>query len=237
MFVANWKMKGSVRSLEKWLDVISSSQKSKNCIFCPPLVYLMEASKIIQENNLDLSLGSQDIDPDSALSLTGGISSSMLKEMRCKYVIIGHSERRIFYKESSELLLDKVSTCLEKNIKVIFCVGESLVDKNSGKTKEKLTKQLNILSNLSLENLIIAYEPVWAIGSGKTPTLEDISDISTYLTEELISLGQKVEDITILYGGSVDDSNAKEIYQLKSVSGLLVGGASLDEKKFLKIIG
>ena len=237
MFVANWKMKGSVHSLEKWLDAISSSENSKNCIFCPPLVYLMEASKIIHENNLDLSLGSQNVDPDSALSLTGGISSTMLKEMRCKYAIIGHSERRVFYKESSELLLNKIYACLEENIKVIFCVGESLEDKDSGKTKEKLSKQLNILSNLSLENLIIAYEPVWAIGSGKTPTLEDISDISTYLTEELISLGQKVEDITILYGGSVDDSNAKEIYQLKSVSGLLVGGASLDEKKFLNIIG
>ena len=237
MFVANWKMNGSSQKVENWLSSISSSQNLNKCIFCPPNLFLEEAKKIIKKNNLDISLGAQNVDPDIEISLTGGISPSMLKEIGCNYVIIGHSERREFYKESSDLLLDKAFSCLEKNLKVIFCIGESQEDRDSSKTKEKLSEQLRLLSDLNLEDFSIAYEPVWAIGSGKIPLLEEIADIGSFLSKELISLGQKQDEITILYGGSVNTSNAKEILQLESISGLLVGGASLDEKQFLEIIG
>ena len=237
MFVANWKMNGSSQKVENWLSSISSSQNLNKCIFCPPNLFLEEAKKIIKKNNLDISLGAQNVDPDIEISLTGGISPSMLKEIGCNYVIIGHSERREFYKESPELLFDKAFSCLEKNLKVIFCIGESQEDRDLSKTKEKLSEQLRLLSDLNLEDLLIAYEPVWAIGSGKIPLLEEIADIGSFLSKELISLGQKQDEITILYGGSVNTSNAKEILQLESISGLLVGGASLDEKQFLEIIG
>ena len=237
MFVANWKMNGSSQKVENLLSSISSSQNLNKCIFCPPNLFLEDAKKIIKKNNLDISLGAQNVDPDIEISLTGGISPSMLKEIGCNYVIIGHSERREFYKESSDLLLDKAFSCLEKNLKVIFCIGESQEDRDLSKTKEKLSEQLRLLSDLNLEDLLIAYEPVWAIGSGKIPLLEEIADIGSFLSKELISLGQKQDEITILYGGSVNTSNAKEILQLESISGLLVGGASLDEKQFLEIIG
>ena len=237
MFVANWKMNGSSQKVENWLSSISSSQNLNKCIFCPPNLFLEEAKKIIKKNNLDISLGAQNVDPDIEISLTGGISPSMLKEIGCNYVIIGHSERREFYKESSDLLLDKAFSCLEKNLKVIFCIGESQEDRDSSKTKEKLSEQLRLLSDLNLEDFSIAYEPVWAIGSGKIPLLEEIADIGSFLNKELISLGQKQDEITILYGGSVNTSNAKQILQLESISGLLIGGASLDEKQFLEIIG
>tara|TARA_Y100001970_G_C14101255_1_gene785607 strand:- start:331 stop:1044 length:714 start_codon:yes stop_codon:yes gene_type:complete len=237
MFVANWKMNGSSQKVENWLSSISSSQNLNKCIFCPPNLFLEEAKNIIKKNNLDISLGAQNVDPDTEISLTGGISPSMLKEIGCNYVIIGHSERREFYKESSDLLLDKAFSCLEKNLKVIFCIGESQEDRDLSKTKEKLSEQLRLLSDLNLEDFLIAYEPVWAIGSGKIPLLEEIADIGSFLSKELISLGQKQDEITILYGGSVNTSNAKEILQLESISGLLVGGASLDEKQFLEIIG
>ena len=237
MFVANWKMNGSSQKVENWLSSISSSQNLNKCIFCPPNLFLEEAKKIIKKNNLDISLGAQNVDPDIEISLTGGISPSMLKEIGCNYVIIGHSERREFYKESSDLLLDKAFSCLEKNLKVIFCIGESQEDRDLSKTKEKLSEQLRLLSDLNLEDFSIAYEPVWAIGSGKIPLLEEIADIGSFLNKELISLGQKQDEITILYGGSVNTSNAKQILQLESISGLLIGGASLDEKQFLEIIG
>ena len=237
MFVANWKMNGSSIAVKEWLNIISSSDNLNKSIFCPPLLYLKEANEFISEKKLSLSLGAQDIDPEKKIGLTGGISPSMLKDVGCKYSIIGHSERRNFYKEDSTLLIDKVSICLKEGIKVIFCIGESLEDRNSGDTKEILSQQLRSLDGFSSENLMVAYEPVWAIGSGRIPLLEDISETSDYLIDELIALGHKQEEITILYGGSVDASNAKEIYQLKSVSGLLIGGASLDGEQFLKIIG
>ena len=238
--VANWKLNGSREFNQQWaLEFLKhfNGNDFSSVGIAPASIYIDHLKEIL--NDYGIKIGAQNIDFLETGARTGEISASMIKDLGCEFSIIGHSERRILFDETNQIICKKLIQANKNSVIPILCIGESAEENKANNTFNVLEKQIiEALQGIGeLSSLIIAYEPVWAIGSGKTPTLEDISDISTYLTEELISLGQKVEDITILYGGSVDASNAKEIYQLKSVSGLLVGGASLDEKKFLNIIG
>ena len=180
MFIANWKMNGSKSMVTEWLrqfKLLVDKENQANCVFCPPLCFLSDASTVIRDEGLNIRLGSQNIDPFTKSSLTGGINGSMLSELGCEYVIIGHSERREVFKEKNNMLLDKLKAASLEELKVIFCIGETLSEKESGRTLEVLTNQLQIIQKYSLNKIMIAYEPVWAIGSGRTASIKYIENI------------------------------------------------------------
>ena len=238
MFIANWKMNGSQSMLVRWLEGINKTLDESlqtKCILCPPVCFLSEASKIIKREKLSISLGAQNIDPSNISPLTGGIDGAMLKELGAEYVVIGHSERRKVFKEENQLLLEKLESASKEDLRVIFCIGESLKEKEEGKTISVLREQLEILNDAELNKFIVAYEPVWAIGSGETAKLDDIEDIHRQIVNEVRS-SEKESFLGVFYGGSVDSSSSRQILSLKGVQGLLIGGASLECEEFCNIV-
>ena len=238
MFIANWKMNGSQSMLVRWLEGINKTLDESlqtKCILCPPVCFLSEASKIIKREKLSISLGAQNIDPSNISPLTGGIDGAMLKELGAEYVVIGHSERRKVFKEDNQLLLEKLESASKEDLRVIFCIGESLKEKEEGKTISVLREQLEILNDAVLNKFIVAYEPVWAIGSGETAKLDDIEDIHRQIVNEVRS-SEKESFLGVFYGGSVDSSSSRQILSLKGVQGLLIGGASLECEEFCNIV-
>lgn len=238
MFIANWKMNGSQSMLVRWLEGINKTLDESlqtKCILCPPVCFLSEASKIIKREKLSISLGAQNIDPSNISPLTGGIDGAMLKELGAEYVVIGHSERRKVFKEGNQLLSEKLESASKEDLRVIFCIGESLKEKEEGKTISVLREQLEILNDAELNKFIVAYEPVWAIGSGETAKLDDIEDIHRQIVNEVRS-SEKESFLGVFYGGSVDSSSSRQILSLKGVQGLLIGGASLECEEFCNIV-
>ncbi len=187
-------------------------------------------------NNKFLNFGAQDCSQFSLGAYTGDISAPMIKELGCKYVLIGHSERRTLYKENNTMLAKKMQNAFLNKLKVIFCVGENLDDYKSLKTKKIINSQLTNIFNqeVNFKNLIIAYEPVWAIGSNKTPSLEEIEKVHEYI-KRLFYKKYKVENICVIYGGSVNLKNSKAIFSISNVDGGLIGGASLKANDFKRI--
>ena len=238
MFIANWKMNGSLPMLFSWLEEVNKTldESSQNkCILCPPVCFLSEASNIIKRDKLSISLGAQNVDSNIIPSLTGGIDGAMLKESGAEYVLIGHSERRKVFNEGNQLLLEKLKSASKEGLRIIFCIGESLKDKEEGKTINVLKEQIGILNDADLNEFMVAYEPVWAIGSGEIPKLEDIEDIHKQVIDEVGSF-KKEGFLGVLYGGSVDSFNSRQILSLKGLKGLLIGGASLECKEFCNIV-
>ena len=238
MIIANWKMNGSKVLIKDWIASVSMEievNKTKNCIFCPPTCYLDYAKSLIKQGSKDIKLASQEIDSELSSPLTGGISSEMLCDIGCEYVIIGHSEQRIHIKESNKILSDKLKESIDKNIKPIFCIGESIEQKKSNKTLDVLLEQLEAIKSDFINKCIIAYEPVWAIGTGENAEISYIEEIHSFIKEELIKKTNSKEYISVVYGGSVNLDNFREIYSSSMVDGLLIGGASLDSSTFTKI--
>jgi len=235
--IANWKMNGT----EKSISLVKSIQKhilvKRTCpskiVICPPFTIL---SSFIQKSNKIIKFGAQDVYHEQMGPFTGSISASMLKQLGVKFVIIGHSERRQYQKESIPELSKKINSALSKKLKVIFCIGEKLdeIKKRSNILKKQLT---SLPKKFSSKNIIIAYEPVWAIGTGKTPTINEINNIHKSIRKMIYKkLGKEALKISILYGGSVNQNNSEEILNLSDVDGALIGGASLNSKDFCKII-
>ena len=238
MFIANWKMNGCLPMLFSWLEEVNKTldESSQNkCILCPPVCFLSEASNIIKRDKLSISLGAQNIDSNIIPSLTGGIDGAMLKESGAEYVLIGHSERRKVFNEGNQLLLEKIKSASKEGLRIILCIGESLKDKERGKTIKVLKEQIGILNDADLNEFMVAYEPVWAIGSGEIPKLEDIEDIHKQVIDEVGSF-KKEGFLGVLYGGSVDSFNSRQILSLKGLKGLLIGGASLEYKEFCNVV-
>ena len=238
MFIANWKMNGSQSMLSDWLEGVGKTlDKSlqKRCLLCPPVCFLSEASNIISKTNLNISLGAQNIDPNSFSSLTGGIDGAMLKSVGSEFVIIGHSERREVFKERDSLLSKKLISASENGLKVIFCIGESLRDKEENRTVKVLKQQLQTVKKVELNDFMIAYEPVWAIGSGTAATIDYIDKVHSEINDEISSY-QKEGFLGVSYGGSVDSSCSKDILAIKGVKGLLIGSASLQYQEFCNIV-
>ena len=238
MFIANWKMNGSQSMLVRWLEGINKTLDESlqtKCILCPPVCFFSEASKIIKREKLSISLGAQNIDPSNISPLTGGIDGAMLKELGAEYVVIGHSERRKVFKEENQLLSEKLESAAKKDLRVIFCIGETFKEKEEGKTISVLREQLEILKEAELSKFIVAYEPVWAIGSGETAKLDDIEEIHRQIVSEVRSF-EKENFLGVFYGGSVDSSSSRQILSLKGVQGLLIGGASLECEEFCNIV-
>ena len=233
IIIANWKLNGSNKNIAKFLNDLKGivPYKSSICtIICPPSIYLNNFF-----NNLDnIYLGGQNCSNFNEGAYTGEISANMLKENKCDFCIVGHSERRAIFKETNKDIRIQAENLINNNINPIICIGETLEQKNLKQTKNILIEQVNesIPKFSEQKTTILAYEPVWAIGTGLTPSLQEIDEIHLFLKKEI----ENYQDYKILYGGSVKSYNANEIMNLKNVDGVLVGGASLDSNEFKKII-
>lgn len=242
LIAGNWKMNTNVFESEKLVEYIIGGLKNKHLLseilVCPPFTSIASVSKIINYNKI--SLGAQNCYYETKGAYTGEISISMLSHLRCSHIIIGHSERRAYFAETDDLLNKKLIAILNTDIKPILCIGETLQDRQSNKTFEVLNRQLSIgLDNAkeNLENIIIAYEPVWAIGTGLAASIEQISEAHTYIRNKLHDcIGKVADNNLILYGGSVSQSNVSSILEIENVNGGLIGGASLKPEEFLNII-
>lgn len=237
----NWKMNGSLSSIEELLSGIMagmSSIKKSGVIVCSPSVYLSAVSNKLSGSSI--SYGAQDICQAAAGAYTGEISGSMLNDFSCEYVIVGHSERRNGLGESNELVAEKFKAAQNAGITPILCVGESLEERETGVTNEIVGAQIDAVINLcgidSLANSIVAYEPVWAIGTGKTASPEQAQETHFNIRSKISEKSSDIADnLIIQYGGSMNSSNAKELLSMPDIDGGLIGGASLKYTDFLSI--
>lgn len=235
LIAGNWKMNGTQADAKALaMSIGSGSDKADICI-CPPFVHLGLVAGV---KSHIVSLGAQDCSPKDNGAVTGDISAAMLKDMGCSHVILGHSERRQFHAESSREVASKAIKAHANGIITIICVGETESERISGIQNKIVTEQLaeSIPASANAQNLVIAYEPVWAIGTGKTATLDDIRDMHTVIRKFLQEKLDNSSAIRILYGGSVKAENAKDILAVQHVDGALVGGASLKLDQFLAIV-
>ena len=233
-FVANWKMFGDFKSLKLVNKVISFSKKFKSSkfkiIYLPPTTLICPMAQMVK--NTKIEVGAQNCHhQDNYGAETGSVNAKMVKGVGAKYVILGHSENRE-NGESDKLINQKIKTAFKKKLKVIFCIGEKIKDKRNKKTKSILSKQIKLgLKGVKLNNnIIIAYEPVWAIGSGMIPKSNELLNAISFIKSRF------KQNLKILYGGSVNDKNINELKTIHNIDGFLVGGASQNSKKFIDII-
>jgi triosephosphate isomerase len=206
-----------------------SSLAADRVVLCVPF-HLLDKAR-------DIAIGAEDCSVNDSGAFTGDISARMIASTGAKYCIVGHSERRQYYKETNEIVAAKATKCLENGLTPIICVGETSADKETGRTLEAIEDQVwQSIPNASAikSEIILAYEPVWAIGTGLIPVAADIAKVHNHIAKILQKIG--ISNTAILYGGSVKPSNAREIMALENVGGVLVGGASLDTKQFKEII-
>ena len=225
-------------AIELMEDLIPKVKDSKDeIIVCVPYIDLFYTLLEAQQTNIHV--GAQNVFYEDKGAYTGEVSATMLKSINTEYVIIGHSERRRYFNETDEIVNKKAKKALENGLKPIICVGETLEEKEQGKAIEVITNQvakaLKDLTIKDLSNTIIAYEPIWAIGTGKTATKEDAESSIKSIREKIKSIFN-TDDVSILYGGSVKPENAKELFSMPNIDGALVGGASLKADSFAGIV-
>ena len=234
MFIAaNWKMNLDKKSINSFIEHLRDYKFSDDvnvCIF-PPTIYINFLNELI--NNLPISIGGQNCHNQSFGAYTGEVSAASLKEFGCEYVILGHSERRIYNKETNRHIQKCAELAIKTNLKPIICVGENLSERENGKAINFIEKQIIECLPEKFEEIIIAYEPIWSIGTGKIPHKTEIKEMHENITEIVNSKTKK--KVKILYGGSVNENNIEEILSVNNVGGVLVGGASLKIKDFLAI--
>jgi triosephosphate isomerase len=207
----------------------------------PPFTDIRSIQTMVDGDRLRLTYGAQDLSPEASGAFTGDISASMLAKLGCTYVIVGHSERRAIHKEDDALINRKIRAALAHELTPIFCVGEELAVRESGAHVSHVIRQVRAglegLHKPELKKIVVAYEPVWAIGTGKTATPEDAQEVCAAIREEIEQIGSAeiAANMRILYGGSVKSSNAAEIMKQPDVDGALIGGASLDPEELAKI--
>ena len=242
VIAGNWKMNKLPNEAIDFIDRLTPLVKdTKNeVVVCVPYTDLFYALLTAQETNI--KIGAQNMHFEEKGAYTGEVSAQMLKSIGVEYVIIGHSERRQYFNETDETVNKKVKTAFKHELKPIVCVGETLEQREAGKAEEIITNQtekaLEGLTDEQVQNTIIAYEPIWAIGTGKTATSEDANNAIKAIRDKICQIyGQNVgKSIIIQYGGSVKSANCKELFTTSDIDGGLVGGASLDPEEFAKII-
>jgi triosephosphate isomerase len=243
----NWKMNKTYQEALALVSEIENMVRDEvttdnvGVIVTPPFPFLQSIGKLIQGNNR-IHLAAQDVSAHESGAYTGEVSAAMLQSVGVEYVLVGHSERRQYHHEDSELLLKKMKAALGQGIKPIFCCGEPLEVRESEKHFEYVGQQLREtvghLSNEEFDQIVIAYEPIWAIGTGRTASSQQAQDMHAYIREELSRLfdAEAAYNKTILYGGSANPANAKELFAQPDVDGGLIGGASLKSRDFTDII-
>jgi triosephosphate isomerase len=236
----NNDFKESEKLIVELINLLQNEKPNCDVIVCPPFTSLSEASKLLKGS--PIKLGAQNMHFEENGAFTGEVSASMLKSVGCEYVILGHSERRHIFGESDEVINKKIKKALSAGLKPIFCVGELLEERESGTTndvvKRQVLKGLDGISAEDMKNVIVAYEPVWAIGTGKTASPAQAQEVHEFI-RDLIEIDYSLEvanDLVIQYGGSVKPDNAKELLSQKDIDGALVGGACLKADSFLGII-
>ena len=236
----NWKMNASKDSVESLVtDILSgASDVSAEIIVCAPFPYLSQVEVLIEGSNL--MLGAQNLNVNASGAFTGEVSAEMIKDFGANHVIVGHSERRSLYGETSEIVAEKTKAAIDSGLTPILCLGESLDQRESGKTESVVSEQLNKAIKMvgieAFNNIIIAYEPVWAIGTGMTATPEQAQAVHEFIRDLLASSDQEIADKTaILYGGSMNAGNAVELISCADIDGGLIGGAALKAEDFLQI--
>lgn len=243
LVAGNWKMNGGTAANEELCDGIVaglSGPASADLLVCPPFPYLEAVGRRLAGTGV--RLGAQNVSQHASGAHTGEVSARMLKDLGCRYVIVGHSERRAMMHESSEIVAEKVSAALQEELTPILCVGETLEERTSGRMEAVIGSQLEAVLNGpgidAIASAVIAYEPVWAIGTGRTASPGEAQEVHHYirniLAERNVDIAGKVQ---ILYGGSVKGDNAAGLFSMPDIDGGLIGGASLNAAEFLAIAG
>lgn len=241
--IGNWKMNGSLEQVKNLLQGLKkqiSSSDNLVCVVCPPMVYLHEAAQQLQ--GARTILGAQNLcaeNPDSG-AFTGEVSAQMLKEFAVEYVLVGHSERREYYQEADAVVVKKFFQAQQRGLMPVLCVGESLEQREAGQAQAVIAKQIEavveVVGITAFEKALIAYEPIWAIGTGTTASPEQAQEIHHSIRALLAEYSAEIAEKTpILYGGSVNAANAENLFAMKDINGALVGGASLKLDEFKTI--
>jgi len=244
IIAGNWKMFNNISESQNLVSKLVSGLNNQNLIreviICPPFTSLSEISNLLKGTKIEL--GAQNMHFEEKGAFTGEISNDMLKSVGCKYVILGHSERRTIFGESDELINEKIKKALYSDLTPIFCIGESLVQRENGTTKEVIERQvlegIKDLNEEDVNKIIIAYEPIWAIGTGKTASPQQAQEVHKFIRSILKDTFSEAtsENIPILYGGSVKPNNAEDLLAKEDIDGALVGGACLEAESFISII-
>jgi triosephosphate isomerase (TIM) len=238
VIAGNWKMNGLLSSLDDFCKIVAGArrlQEKVQFIVCPPATLIF---RFVGSCDGAVEVGGQDCHEAPSGAFTGDISAEMLGDLGARAVIVGHSERRSFHHESDADVLRKTQASWRAGLLAIVCIGESRDDRSAGRTLSVVATQFDgsIPDGATARNLVVAYEPVWAIGTGLTPTAADVAEVHGFIRERLTArFPASAPEIRILYGGSVKPSNAKELMSVDNVDGALVGGASLNPKEFLAI--
>jgi triosephosphate isomerase len=237
LVVGNWKMNGSVAAKAELLDALKAAPLGgAEVSVCVPAPYLRDVASSLQGSAI--AWGGQDCSAHDAGAFTGEVSAAMLAELGCRHVIVGHSERRAMHCESDELVAEKAEAALARGLVPIVCVGETLVERDAGSTEAVVARQLAAVSALLGERttqVVLAYEPVWAIGTGKTATPAGAQAVHAFLRRQLAGAVHAGEGVRILYGGSVKPDNAAQLFAQVDIDGGLIGGASLKAADFIAI--
>ena len=234
-------MVGGLTQNEALLNAVAAGMAKiagMDCAVCVPFPYLAQAQQLLR--GTPVKWGAQDVHQLEKGAYTGEVAASMLCDFGCRYVIVGHSERRSLYGESSQLVAEKFAAAQKTGLLPILCVGETLAQRENGSTEAVVAEQLDAVIKLqgvqSLRNAVLAYEPVWAIGTGKTATPQQAQAVHAFIRQRIAGLdGQVAQGLCILYGGSVKAANAVELFAMPDIDGGLIGGASLDAEEFLAI--
>ena len=232
----NWKMNGSIVANRALLEaVVQGAVKGVECVVCVPYPYLDQAAKCLAGS--PVALGAQTLSEHASGAFTGDVSAAMLAEFGCRVVLVGHSERRQIFGETDAQVAAKFRAALGAGITPMLCIGETEAQRAAGETVVVLDRQLaeSLPEAVAADRLVVAYEPVWAIGTGKTATLADIAEAHAAIGRRLAALAPDAGEFAILYGGSVKPDNARQIMAVPGVAGVLVGGASLDPAGFWAI--
>lgn len=239
LVVGNWKMNGTQQSIAELLDAMVKLWQATGEIevaVCAPHVYLSQVAGRLADSASGIRCGAQDLSEHHAGAYTGEVSGAMLADVGCHFAIVGHSERRQYHDESNEQLAAKFAAAQQAGLTPIYCVGESLEQREAGQTLDTIAEQLALIVKQadqdSLSKAVIAYEPVWAIGTGRTASPEQAQEVHSFIRRQL---GAAAEQTRILYGGSVNAENAASLFAQPDIDGGLVGGASLDAGSFLEI--
>ncbi len=241
LVAGNWKMNGTLESVHALVEGIKSGLDTvtdTEVVVCPPFVYLETVGRLV--SGTSVVLGAQNVAKEDPGAFTGEIAAPMLKDFGCQYVIVGHSERRNLYGETDSLVADKFARALQEGLKPILCVGELLEEREAGKEREVVARQVNaVIEKVGIAGVgkgVIAYEPVWAIGTGKTASPEQAQEAHAFIREQMASHdGTVAESTRILYGGSVNAGNIDGLVAAPDIDGGLIGGASLKPQDFLAI--